>query len=130
MVSVNSVNSKNLFTKGLDDIVLEGYFYKLKPGLSSNFVKRYMQISKRAFRYFKDKAAVAGGKPLVMFRKTIIKQCVSYKANKFSYLKKGSKVYGDPLEHKLFENMFEMQLNEDYEDNYDMRDKERSRESS
>jgi hypothetical protein len=71
--SLNSVASKNLFTKGLDDVVLEGYVYKLKPGLSSNFVKRYMQISKRAFRYFKDKASVRSNKPLVMFRKTIIK---------------------------------------------------------
>ncbi len=110
----------------MDDIVLEGYVYKLKPGLSSNFVKRYMQISKRAFRYFKDKAAVKGGKPLVMFRKNIIKQCVSYKVNKNSYLKRGSKTFANPLEHRLFENMFEMQLNEDYEDNCDMRDEERS----
>jgi hypothetical protein len=51
---------------------------------------------------------------------------VTYKANKNSYLKKGSRAINNPLEHKLFENMFEMQLNEDYEDNCEMRDEERS----
>lgn len=125
--SMPSVASHNLFREGHDNIVMEGYLYKLKPGLSSNFVKRYVQISKRAFRYFKDKPSVAGGKPLVAIRKHIVKQCVEYKVNKKSYIKKGARVNQNRMEHELFDNMFEMQLNEDYEDNLDYRDLERNK---
>ena len=49
-----SVASHDLFRQGKDNIVFEGLLYKFKPGLSSNFVQRYVQISERAFRYFKD----------------------------------------------------------------------------
>mgnify|MGYP007070393328 FL=1 len=43
---------------------------------------------------------------------------MEYKVHKESYLKKGSKAYKSKLEHALFENIFEIELNEDYEDNY------------
>ena len=42
---------------------------------------------------------------------------VPYKVNKESYLKKGARISKSKLEHKLFANMFEFQLNEKYEDN-------------
>jgi len=105
--------------------LLEGTLYKFKPGLSSNFIERYVQISKRAFRYFKDKRSAIIGKPLVAFRKNIINKVVWYKINKDSYLKQGAKVSKSTLEHELFENVFEVQLKEDYEDHYEYKDYER-----
>ncbi len=87
-----SVASDQLFETGLDDIIFEGTLYKFKPGLSSNFVSRYVQVSQRAFRYFKDKKAAIAGKPLVSFRKHILKDAVWYSINKQSYLKQGAKV--------------------------------------
>lgn len=48
------VTSGTLFVEGIDDIVFQGDVMKFKPGLSANFVPRYMQISKRAIRYFKS----------------------------------------------------------------------------
>ena len=69
-----SVASHDLFRHGKDNVVFEGLLYKFKPGLSSNFVQRYVQISERAFRYFKDKASSEKGKPLVAFRRKIIKK--------------------------------------------------------
>ena len=40
-----SVASEDLFMQGKDDIVFEGELMKFKPGLSANFVGRYVQIS-------------------------------------------------------------------------------------
>lgn len=41
----NSVASEDLFAEGLDDILLQGELMKFKPGLSANFISRYVQIS-------------------------------------------------------------------------------------
>jgi hypothetical protein len=57
------------------------------------------------------------GKPIVCFRKKIIVKCVAYKINKVSYLKPGSEAYKKGFEDKLFDNMFEMVLIDDYENN-------------
>ena len=68
-----SVISDDLFKAGTDDIIFEGELMKFKPGLSANFISRYIQISKRAFRYFKSRLdAQTGRKPLVNFRNNII----------------------------------------------------------
>ena len=68
----DTVESHNFFKEGHDNIIIEGYLYKFTPGLSSNFQKRYVQVSNRAFRYFKDKTAVVASKPLVAFRHSIL----------------------------------------------------------
>ena len=52
--SFNSVVTQDLFRSGIDDIIYEGELHKFKPGLSCNFVARHVQISKRAFRYFRN----------------------------------------------------------------------------
>ena len=90
---------------------------KFKPGLSLNFIPRYVQISRRAFRYFKNKSESYAGKPIVSIRKTIVKTAVPYQVNKGSYLKRGSAITKSHKEDALFDNMFEVVLNEDYEDN-------------
>lgn len=120
-----SVASDYLFEIGHDDIIFEGTLYKFKPGLSSNFVSRFVQVSQRAFRYFKDRKAAQAGRPLVSFRKHILKDAVWYQINKQSYLKPGAKVSQSLLEHQLFENVFEIRLREDYEDHSYFRDMER-----
>ena len=90
---------------------------KFKPGLTVNFIPRYAQISRRAFRYFKNKASSYADKPIVSIRKTIIKTAVPYQVNKGSYLKRGSAIAKSHREDAFFDNMFEVLLNEDYEDN-------------
>lgn len=70
-----SVTSDDLFEPGVDQILYEGTMYKFKPGLSTNFVERFVQVSQRAFRYYKDRKST---KPLVSFRKNIVKDCVWY----------------------------------------------------
>ena len=67
-----SVGSHELFTEGKDDIIFEGELMKFKPGLTLNFIPRYVQISKHAFRYFKNKQDSYAGKPIVSIRKSII----------------------------------------------------------
>lgn len=116
-----------MFLKGKDDIIFGADLYKFHPGISSNFVQRYVQISRKAFRYFKNKFHLAGGKPLVAFRKKIILKAVPYRIeNKSSYLKPGAKITKTHKEDVLFDNMFEIILNEDYEDNYLFRDIEKA----
>ena len=69
----NSVMSEDLFERGTDDIVYEGELMKFKPGLSANFISRYVQISNRAFRYYRNKLDCRNGrKPIVCFRNKII----------------------------------------------------------
>ena len=94
---------------------------KFKPGLTINFIPRYVQISKRALRYFKNESESYTGKPIVSIRKTIIKSAQSYLVNKGSYLKPGSAVTKSHKEDKLFDNMFEIVLNQDYEDSLDFK---------
>ena len=122
--SVHSVVSVDLFKDGKDEIILEGELYKFKPGISQNFIPRYVQISHRAFRYFKNRYEAGSGKPIVAFRKKIIKAADNITVNKNSYLKPGSAIAQKHTEDHLFENMFEVLLHEDYEDNYDFRHEE------
>ena len=89
---------------------------KFKPGLSANFVTRYVQISKRAVRYFKDNLASFSENPIVTFKKNQIRAVAPIKINKESYVKKGSKIAQSKQEDILFDNAFEIELVEQYED--------------
>ena len=40
--SAHTVNTEDLFKEGYDDIIYEGDLMKFKPGLSNNFVSRYV----------------------------------------------------------------------------------------
>ena len=60
------------------------------------------------------------------FRKKIIRAAVPYKINKSSYLKRGSRIAQSGKEDNLFDQMFEIELNENYEDNYQFRNFERA----
>ena len=102
----------------------EGDLFKFKPGISANFISRYVQVSERAFRYFKNRGAKYG-KPLVVFPKNIIDSVKPYRVNKNSYIKPGSAIAKSHKEDKLFDNMFEIVLKADYEDYTDHRDIER-----
>ena len=114
-----------MFTEGLDKILLEGEIYKFKPGISHNFIPRYVQISQRAFRYFRTSHDAGYGKPIVAFRRKIVKAADKITVNKNSYLKPGSQIAQMHTEDDLFDNMFEVILGEDYEDNFEFRNVER-----
>ena len=65
---------------------------KFKPGLTINFIPRYVQISKRAFRYFRNKSDSYSGRPITSIRKAIIRSAEVIEVNKGSYLKPGSAI--------------------------------------
>ena len=67
-----SVADEDLFDTDKDRIIFEGEVMKFKPGISCNFISRYVQISERAFRYYRSKNAIYTGKPIVAFRKRLI----------------------------------------------------------
>ena len=101
-----------------------GGIFKFKPGIAKNFVERYVQVSLNAFRYFKKKQNVEHQKPIVAFRKDVIKCAKPIKVNKNSYIKPGSHIAKTGEEDPLFSNMFEIILNEDYEEVHDYREVE------
>lgn len=37
-----------------EEIILEGEMYKFKPGIEKNFISRWLQLSTRSFRYYKN----------------------------------------------------------------------------
>ena len=98
---------------------------KFKPGITSNFQARYVQISLRAFRSFRNRNEAKKNRPLFAFRKKIIESAKPYKINKASYLKPGSRIAQSGTEDNLFDHAFEIELNEHYEDNFMFRDIER-----
>lgn len=51
------------------------------------------------------------------FRRKIIKQVKAYHVNKASYVKRGSRISKNEFENSLYEFMFEIELNEAYEEN-------------
>ena len=103
-----SISSELMFIKGFDDIVFEGELMKFKPGLSANFVSRYVQISRRAVRYFRSRLDSFSDKPIVSFNKNLIKAVAPIKINKASYLKKGTRIAQSQKEGALFDNAFEI----------------------
>ena len=121
----NSVATCDLFTEA-DPILYEGDLMKFKPGISQNFLNRYVQVSLRAFRYFRNQYDAMKGKPIVAFRKKIIEESEPYQINKASYLKPGSRIAQSKKEDHLFDFAFEVKLNEHYEDNYLYRNMERA----
>lgn len=98
---------------------MEGPFYKFKPGIGTCFVKRHCQISNKAFRYFESKIKTVSGLPLFSVRKNVIKKVAELKVDPNKYIGKGSRLANSPLELQLFNNMFEIELFEDFEDHYD-----------
>ena len=116
-----SIGSSEFFETGKDDILYEGELMKFKPGLTVNFIPRYVQISKRALRYFRSKQESYSGKPLVSIRRSVIESAQPYHINKVSYLKPGSAITKSGKEEELFDNMFEIVLSQDYEDEFNFR---------
>ena len=57
-------------------------------------------------------------------RKDVIKVAKPIKVNKDSYIKPGSAIAKSGAEDNLFNNMFEVILNDNYEENADYRDVE------
>jgi hypothetical protein len=90
--SSSNVDWDDMFNSN-DKLVKGGDLFKFKPGLSNNFIQRYVELSTNAFRYFENYYKSLKGVPIVCFRKKIIMKCIPYKVNKTSYLKPGSKVF-------------------------------------
>ena len=84
--------SDDFFTDNRDDLICWGELMKFKPGLSINFIPRYVQLSSRAFRYYRNKVASESAEdmPLVSIRRKFIQEVRPIQINKEAYLKKGA----------------------------------------
>ena len=43
----------SLFGEG-DPVLYEGELFRFKPGIENNFISRWVQVSDRAFRYYRS----------------------------------------------------------------------------
>jgi hypothetical protein len=50
---IDDVNDNKDFGKN-DPILEQGDIYRFKPGIENNFISRWVQVSKNAFRYFRN----------------------------------------------------------------------------
>ena len=53
--SCELMDFEDLFFNDKDEKKMRGTLFKFKPGISANFLKRYVEVSQRAFRYFENK---------------------------------------------------------------------------
>lgn len=97
-----------------DPVLLQGPLYRFKPGIENNFISRWVQISGRAFRYFRNQYQSMGlHRPVMAVPKTAVEDVQKIRVHKASYFKmKHLKEH----EKVLFKYMFEVYLREDYED--------------
>lgn len=117
-------DKENLFELfGEDDpVTLEGELYRFKPGIENNFISRWVQVSGRAFRYFRNNYQSLGlSRPIVAFPKKAIEDICKIDIEKESFFKK---THMKDNEKELFSHMFEIYLREDYEDIYHYREEE------
>ena len=119
-----AITDYDLLELGKDDVLKAGSIYKFKPGIAKNFVNRYVQVSANAFRYFRTDRNWQHAKSICAFRKDTIKCAKPIKVNKNSYIKAGSHIAKTGEEDPLFDNMFEIILNEEYEEVHDYREVE------
>lgn len=99
-------------------IVFQGELYRFKPGIQHNFITRWVQVSAHAFRYFKNFYTAQGSsKPIVAVpNQAIIKIVPFTQLNKEAYTKTHCRNEKErDLEIRLFDNMFEIVLDQDYE---------------
>lgn len=95
---------------------MQGELHRFKPGIENNFISRWVQISGRAFRYFRNQYQSLGlNVPIVSFPKRAIEDVCEISINQEAFLlRKNPK----ERERALFNNLFEVHLRADYEDIY------------
>ena len=103
-----------------EEILVEGDLVKFKPGIESNFIHRWLQLSTRSFRYYKNHyhsicylTRPISALPLVAVEKVRV---FKIQAEQSNYIRK--------KEQHLYEYMFEVVLKQDYEDIYFFRELE------
>jgi hypothetical protein len=94
--------------------------------MESNFISRWVEISGRAFRYYKNQISSFAGlnRPLVSIPKPAIASIKKLKLNKELFLPKDQFSEKYKFESKLFDHLFEIELKECYEDLFRFRDEE------
>ena len=49
------INRENLLSENPNEIIYEGEVLKYKPGMNTTYMKRWGQLSRKEFKYYKDK---------------------------------------------------------------------------
>ena len=101
-----------------DPIICQGELQKYKPGFTGTFIDRWVQVTKKAIRYFASKPGshLAAGKPLMAFP---IKAIAAIQKVSYDLPLKGKKA------QSLSKNMFEIFLKDDFLDIFLRHDYER-----
>ena len=95
----------------------EGELHRFKPGMEFNFIPRWLQLSTRSLRYYKNQihAVTFLTRPIVSIPLQAIHSVRPYQLKNPDYKKR---------QRALYDHMFELTLRQDYEDLYFFRELE------
>ena len=97
-------------------ILCEGDLSKFKPGMETNFITRWLQLSTRSFRYYKNHyhSVCFLTKPISAIPLNAIEKIIKYNIDNTDYKRE--------KERAMYQYMFEVVLKQDYEDFYFFRE--------
>jgi hypothetical protein len=98
-----------------EEILLEGEILKFKPGIEKNFISRWIQLSTRSFRYYKNHyhSICYLTRPISAIPLYAIQKINPYNIDNNEYKRK---------DKHLYQFLFEIVLKQDYEDIFFFRD--------
>ena len=116
----NDNTQQNIYELVIDpdeDVLYEGELCKFKPGMEKNFITRWLQLSTRSFRYYKNHyhSVCYLTRPISAIPLNAILKVQKYQITNKNY-KRNNK------EKALYSFMFEIILKQDYEDFYFFRE--------
>lgn len=99
-----------------EEVMFEGELSKFKPGIEKNFITRWLQVSTRSFRYYKNHyhSVCYLTRPISAIPLNAIQSVKKYSIQ--------NKEYKRLKERQLYAFMFEIVLKQDYEDFYFFRE--------
>jgi len=71
-----------------DPVFHEGELYRFKPGIENNFISRWVQVTSRAFKYYRSQIQSFAGlnRPIVSIPKNAIESIRPLKINYESFI--------------------------------------------
>lgn len=114
------------YLEKLQEIVFEEELAKFKPGIESNFLNRWIQLTSHSLRYYKShyQSAQFGARPINSIPFHLIQSVKKFEINQTNLSTFEKKKLNHSKYKDLYKFMFEVNLIEDYEDIFYLRDYE------
>ena len=113
----NPYDIKEIYIDPNEEIIGEGELLRFKPGFEKNFIHRWLQLSSRSLRYYKNHyhSICYLTRPIAALPLYAIEEVNNFTIDNENYKKRDSHLYSF---------MFEVVLRQDYEDIFEFRELE------